>query len=149
LTSGLPGAVAVDVEVGVDRQHMLDLQPRGGFGDRRVGQVEGQVGKTFADAQHVGQAAVDRTVQREAPRCTSTVELLLEHQPRVLAQRVELDLGPVVLHGAQLAGVFQQHGGCVHRVQRHAVAVAVDEALQLLRRRRRRSPSAPRCSAPA
>jgi hypothetical protein len=51
------------------------------------------------------------------------LELLLEHQPRVLAQRVELDLRPVVLHGAQLAGVFQQHGGRVHRVQRHAVAL--------------------------
>ncbi len=51
----------------------------------------------------------------------SACQLLLEHQTGVLTQRMEADLGPVFLHGPQFAGIFQQHGWCVHRVQRHAV----------------------------
>mmetsp|Transcript_26231 Transcript_26231/g.62007 ORF Transcript_26231/g.62007 Transcript_26231/m.62007 type:complete len:1071 (-) Transcript_26231:600-3812(-) len=62
----------------------------------------------------------------------SALQPLLEHQPRVLAQRMELDARPVLLHGAQLAGVFEQHRGRVDRVPGHAVGVVVDEASQLL-----------------
>ena len=48
-------AVAVDIEVSVYRQHMLELQAGGGFGDGCVGQVERQAGEALADAQHVSQ----------------------------------------------------------------------------------------------
>ena len=63
---GLAGAVAIDLEVGIDRQQVLELQPRSGFGDGGVGQIERQAGKTLADAQHLGQRAVDRAVERQA-----------------------------------------------------------------------------------
>ena len=61
-----------------------------------------------------------------------SVELLLEHQPRVLAQGVKADLRPVRLDRAQL-GVLDQHRRRVDRVVGDAVLVRVDEALQLLR----------------
>ena len=41
--------------------------------------------------------------------CPGSPHPLLEHQPCVLAQRVELDLGPVAFDGAQLGRVFDQH----------------------------------------
>ena len=56
----------------------------------------------------------------------------MENQARVLAQRMELDLRPVGLDGAQLGRVLHQQRGRIDRVVGHAVAVAVDEAGQFL-----------------
>ena len=65
-------------------------------------------------------------------RCASTVEVLLEHQTRMLAQRVELDLRPIRFDGAQLGCVLDQHRRRIDRVVGHAVRVAVDESLELV-----------------
>ena len=51
----------------------------------------------------------------------------------VFAQRVELDLRPLLLDGAQRRTVVDQQCGRVYRVQRHAVGVGIHEFFQLLR----------------
>ena len=51
----------------------------------------------------------------------------------MLAQRVKLDLRPLLLNGAQRRAMVHQQRGCVHRVKCHAVGVGVDEFFQLLR----------------
>ena len=50
--------VAVDVEIGVEADDAAQPQALGGFGDRRIGQVERQAGKTLGDAAHLRQAGV-------------------------------------------------------------------------------------------
>ena len=57
----------------------------------------------------------------------------LKNQPGVLAQRVELDLRPLLLDGAQGGAVVHQQRRCIDGVERDAVRVGVHEFFQLLR----------------
>src|SRR5438445_6294642 len=47
--------------------------------------------------------------------------------PAMLAHRMELDLRPDLLGGAQLRQVRIEHGGRIHHVVRHAIGIGVDE----------------------
>ena len=47
--------IAVHIKVGINRQHMAQPQPRGGFRNGCIGQVKRQIMEALTDLQHLGQ----------------------------------------------------------------------------------------------
>ena len=50
----------------------------------------------------------------------------------MLAQRMELDPGPLLFHRAQGGAVIDQQGRRIHRIERQAVRVGFDEFFQFV-----------------
>src|SRR5659263_664366 len=61
-----------------------------------------------------------------------TLHFCLKNQSGMLAQRMELDLGPLLLHGTQGGAVIDQQRRRIDRIERHAVRVGLDEFFQFV-----------------